>query len=1610
VAVEDYGTSVDEVYFSHDYGATFNTVKLEKKMFVSKILNDEGSTSLKFLLVGQEDPAGGNSGVFSKESVTVQLDFSKYFSQQCQSGDYEQIEARDINEDLKCFFGRNQAFQRRKQDAKCYVGRYREPMMVKNDPCECSDENYECDTNFVYDLKEKKCVFEQGKTLPVVPAGACKSKGDTFMGSSGYRKIPGDFCVNGLKKDQLKSYQCPENTHDQPQNVVASSHFFEKYVQDHFYMTNSSTVLVRLSGGQLLRGENDGATYTVVSLNGKPTGSDVFIVSVRQHDHVAGRVFVTTTTGELWYSDDFAKNFRQIIVKAKPSTITPSFLDFHPTKPDWLLYVGQNCNPGCSTFVSVSEDNGQRWGSEITTYAHKCLFAQDTGFKNVNERGVFCSEYRNKFGTQDSYGGRTQTPDGNVLQLKLYPDFVNSQVPVLIQDRVIDYYVFEQYLAVAKESFSHAELYTSTNGTAVSQVKYPPTMKSLETSTFTILQSPTGRIFINVAKSTASGREYGALLVSDSSGLFFSPSLDNINMNSMGYVDFERLKATAGVLIANRVFNANSMGTQGKQVRTVISYDDGNTWNPIDGPEAECAEKKIAQDKCKLHLHGRSELSQEMAFYSVDTAPGLVMAVGNVGSTLEAYSSGDTFLSKDSGRTWKKVAKGPQRFIFADHGGIIAYVADDKDTTVVSYSLNRGSTWFDVKFHDKPVRVQSLQIDTGMTGLEFLIYGLVSDSSSSNRYYVGRINLSKVFDRKCSADSDYEKFYVKSDANFCLLGQRTDFSRRKDDSMCFVGEDYSPLPSISTSCPCSENDLECDFGFYRNRTNGNKCDLIDGTDPDMPQNCLGTYKGRSGYRVNPASKCHDKETLAKFLQPVTRNCGKTTDNTGKGSKMTEFTAPLSKIIYFVNTTRILALDSTGKLHVSKNSGYSWDDSTQIPQDYFTKMAQNPYFKERVYLLTKSNKYYYSNNNASTFNLGFLPANPNTFGAPVLEFHAEEPDWIIFTGQSDTACPSGDDCKTMAFVTRDNGEKWEKFNEYVRDCEWGRDALFKNIAKSAVFCDQYSDKSGNQKSKRYEDAFLYKSETFFSSSEKVLNDPLVGFAVNENFLVAAVAKSTSSGRHLELQVSTDGHAFNGAVFPKGHDTISDVFTVLDSVRGSVFLNVRTSSKYGSEWGTLFISNKEGNMFSVSVDNVNQNFDGFVDYEPILGMPGLAVINQVANPEESSGGMKKKLKTLVTYNQGGLWTPMKATGELQGLCQDKSNCFIHLHSYTEKKVVKNEISDPGAAGILIGVGSVGAYLDEYEKSYMLVTRDAGKSWSKMPIDGPHLFEFGDHGGLILLVPANKPTSKVYYSLDYGASFNDYNLPVVGDFYAERILTEPDATSLSFVLFGKTLDGSSPNKAVYLDFNEILGRQCTDDDYEQWNFMSGVDSAAPECVLGAAMSFKRRKQNSSCKVGEAFTTSPVVVKKCSCSKYDFECAPGYIRDSSTHECKSTGNTEPSWGDCIDGVQYFGSAYRLVALSQCSGGERLDKTSTSRTCSMNGSSAGGMSGAGVFFSVTIPLILVGLGGFAYYRWKQGNPIELPKFDSAWWSEFVNRFRRVRYDPLQSDDNDLDVLMDDYP
>ena len=110
--------------------------------------------------------------------------------------------------------------------------------------------------------------------------------------------------------------------------------------------------------------------------------------------------------------------------------------------------------------------------------------------------------------------------------------------------------------------------------------------------------------------------------------------------------------------------------------------------------------------------------------------------------------------------------------------------------------------------------------------------------------------------------------------------------------------------------------------------------------------------------------------------------------------------------------------------------------------------------------------------------------------------------------------------------------------------------------------------------------------------------------------------------------------------------------------------------------------------------------------------------------------------------------------------------------------------------MGTGNVGKYLaSRPDQINTYLSRDSGLTWFEVK-KGSHIYEFGDHGGIIVMANDQKATNKLYYTLDEGLTFDfvefwDQEVEIV------NIITEPSNVAKRFLVYGETAVKSNTNE---------------------------------------------------------------------------------------------------------------------------------------------------------------------------------------------------------------------------
>ncbi|KAG9326226.1 hypothetical protein KVV02_001110 [Mortierella alpina] len=1512
VAVKDDGMAGSFFQYSADRGETWHRYDFGVNIRPVELFSDPESTSQTFLLFAKS----------GEKFAGYRLDLSRIYGRKCElnennvdRSDYEKWFARNVRDNPDCLMGVKTAYWRRKATAECMVQESFKDPIKKEEVCPCTDEDFECDFNFV--LKDGVCV-QDGKE--VMRDGTCKKAGDTYLGSSGYRKVPGNSCDSerGIKKDEPKTKACTEETI--PTDITHTINKFDSPMLGGFhYFLKSSVVLLQTTSLQVWRSVDDGSNWSRIL---EDAGH---IQGVFMHDENEKQVYLFTEKN-VYVSRDRGEKFDKHDLPAPPNKFGFPLVDFHPDsdKNDWLLYLGQEPSD-CFTTLYRTQNAGRSW-AKVDTWVDKAVYASHRKL-DMPDHGIYSMAWKKPMPANACQNDVIST-DANPLQMVYMRD---TEAQRLVHfDHVVQFYVVESFLAVAVEVNGDFILHVSVNGYKFSKAVFPPNIR-VDKNGFTVLQSTTGSLVVDVAKTIVEGREHGRLFKSNSDGVYFSLQLDNTNRNDLQLVDWEKIGGIEGVILANQVINTASLAKDGmKHIRSMISFNDGGSWLPIPAP----AGSDCSGDECHLHLHSVTDYDGPGAVFSAPSSVGLVMGVGNVGGHLLPVEKSQTYLSRDAGKTWKKVSDTRNLYEFGDEGGVLVLADPSVPTQEVSFSYDFGTTWQKAAFASTPVLIRTLTTEPTSHTSKITVTGryvtedqvsIVSTLDFNNRRDC-------VLDKGNAEKSDFEKWSpYGNDDDRCILGRDVVYWRRKPDRTCRVNDNDGVPDMEQTNCKCSGRDFECDVGFFM--VDGG-CQRL-GHDPEKPQKCEGTYMARSGFRKIAASVCKDGLDLEN--KKVERQCGSKKPVESKVSTFDyRYVHGQDTVFYFPDSDVVMMKVET-HVYLSDNDGKDW---REVAVDgIITGLQRHPYFKSTAVIGTSGRTQHLTQDRGVNWDPLQLPLESaaTSLQLNTWSFHPTEPEWMIFLGE--TGCRYGDrddNCHAEAFYTTNSGKSWHSLATWVRSCSWSRDTNFKLVNVQGIYCEEYADKSVSQKNLQSLNTpvqLVYSDD--FRRTHKVLFESVVGFAIYSDYLIAA--EYVQSQRALRVAISLDGVTFNLAHYPHNVDVVNPAYTVLDSTTKSVFMAINAVDRKGSKAGNLFTSNSDGTYFSLSRKFVSESDYGNVDFEKMQGIEGVALLNEVINPNEARQGSKKQLRSMITVDNGNSWATINAPQSDVGNKPYKdclnTECSLHLHNYLDRKHVEDLFSSSSIPGMSIGVGNVGKMLGEYAEGSTYLTRDGGHSWKEI-LSGPHQYDFGDHGSIILLIKDDEvPTDHVIYSLDHGQTFQQYAF-TTEKVIVKDIVTKSNGIGKSFLLFAVPPAGSSSyaKQLIYqIDFSGLDYPTCkldlndeANDDFERWSL---ADLRGEQCMFGRKVEYFRRIENRQCFVGELEVNPRQIEQNCQCTAKDFECDFNYEPDDNG-KCVLISGAKPvalNEKDVCDALpedqdSYYESiGYRKMALSSCVGDHEL-------------------------------------------------------------------------------------------
>ncbi|KAJ7623527.1 vacuolar protein sorting/targeting protein 10 [Roridomyces roridus] len=1347
-----------------------------------------------------------------------------------------------------------------------------------------------------------------------------------------------------------------------PEHTISS---FENLPSRLFFFDDTSSAIYHDSmEGNIFVSPDEGKTWK--RADDIPKGAALMVI---EHPFDNTWAFVLTRTNTHYRTDDRGRTWRTFEVPIDVALVARP-LSFHsdPKKSGYILYQGTVCDRSgwgaiCHDETYMTEDAFASKPRKLLSETTRCQFAHSSAdFKHeAHPDLIYCVAFDTE---------TTGSSGHSLVSSRLFSstDFFQSEKRA--EDLgigknakgVIAFAIVSKFAVVALKDLSPGSqgdmlLYVTVDTKTWAKAQFPHASSAkLRENAYTLVESTTHSLAVDVVMQDQG--TIGTLFVSNSNGTFFVQSLKDTNRNEMGFVDYERIYGVEGIGLANVVANAADVARRGvaKILKSFITFNDGSSWSPLRAPEKDSAGNRIScdpedADKCSLHLHSVTTPHNSGRIFS-SPAPGFVMGVGSVGPTLMPYAECDTFLSTDGGVSWNKVSLDAYKYDFGDSGSILVVVKDEDGVSEARYSLDSGYTWTTYDFGIK-LRARALVTVPDSTSQKFMLLGQVAlkdQKDGVGRFVIVYLDFIGTRNRKCT-DDDFEKWYARSHKSECIMGHKQWYKRRKPNADCYVGDKFTDPVGQEENCACTDDDYECDYNFL---WEGDKCVPV-GPEPIPADVCKSPdhkYMGSSGYRKIPGNTCTGGNKDDKIEKP----CSQAPPAEGAIIHQT-FPFPITDRKFQTILVRL----KDGSIWQSSNEGYTW---VQIhPELKFVASG-------RAYLITETSVFYTTTDSGRTWNIAHAPTPPNTFRAQVLRFHPDS-DKLVWTGNRDCDEVMARSCRAEAQYSRDNGRTWNFVENYVVNCAWAKDVKL-DADPTGILCESYRDKLGSQKFFMGNNPLgLVEGSSYFMKKRQLFKQ-VVGFAKFSEFLV--VAELLPESRSLDLQVSLDGVKFATGMFPPSmHPTAHAsatlhyaAYTVLESSTGSLFLHMTMSEPPHPYWGNILKSNSNGTYFGLSIENVNRDDRGFVDFERMIGLKGIALANVVVNPDDAAVSGVKQLQTRITHNDGGVWTSlMQPHVDSYGTtytCNTVS-CVLNLHGLTSYR--QKSLSTPSIVGVLVAAGNVGNYLAPYDQSDTFFSRDGGFTWEEIR-KGPHLWVFGDSGSVLVMASDREATDHVFFSTDEGSNWGEYQF-TDEKMRVTSLVNAPSDTSRRFILFGH-LPHSTTTLAVHLDFTYLTSRKCIinikDPGHDDFEFWIPSEERQEECLFGRKTLYHRRVRYADCVVGDRPKYLPRIEKNCSCVRSDFECEFNYYKNDNGECVLSPGLTPlPSDRSCRNGSWYERTAYRKISYSSCQGGERLDLGARYRCADSSDPDEGASA---FWFLVTVLGILSFLVvAYGFYVWK---------------------------------------------
>ncbi|XP_035874382.1 VPS10 domain-containing receptor SorCS2 [Phyllostomus discolor] len=603
----------------------------------------------------------------------------------------------------------------------------------------------------------------------------------------------------------------------------------------HWTGENSSVILIltkyyhveseKVLESSLWRSSDYGTTYTKLTLQpGFTTIVDSFFISPANKRKI---ILVSPSLSDgrqsLFLSTDEGSSFRKQVIP-----FSAEKLIFHPKEEDKVLVTTKDSK------LYVTCDMGRSW-----------LLLQE---RVLNEQVFWAASGAD--GEADVVHLQAHALGGGFRYLTYHVRNCSQKAPTSPFSGPVDrnsLFVENDYIFFTATSSNRTTFYVSYRHSEFVPMKLP---KYALPKDLLVVSTDENQVFVAVQEWHQT--DTYNLYQSDPRGVAYALVLEDIRSSrrpdTEAIIDILEVHGVKGVFLANQK-------RDGKVV-TLITYNKGRDWEHLRPPSVDMNGKptNCRPPDCHLHLHLLWPDNPYVSgtVHTKDTAPGLIMGAGNLGSQL-VENREEMYVTSDCGKTWRQVFEEEHHILYLDHGGVIVAVKDSSiPLKILKFSMDDGHTWSTYNFSSTPMFVDGLLSEPGEETLVITIFGHMSYRSE---WELVKVDFRPSFSRTCG-EGDYGSWELTDlQGARCLMGQRRSFRKRKAESLCINGRNFTSALA-SRVCPCQDSDFHCDYGFER--APFSECLANFWFHPlSPPDDCvLGrTYTSSLGYRKAVSNTC-----------------------------------------------------------------------------------------------------------------------------------------------------------------------------------------------------------------------------------------------------------------------------------------------------------------------------------------------------------------------------------------------------------------------------------------------------------------------------------------------------------------------------------------------------------------------------------------------------------------------------------------------------------------------------------------------------------------------------------------------------------------------------------